>query len=67
MVHSPAKNASVKQHEKLHKIVSIEHELGDFLEFIADMNTLTPELLSENNFEEIKKAIKQQAAEIQKG
>ncbi|MBE7174030.1 MAG: leucine-rich repeat domain-containing protein [Williamsia sp.] len=66
LVHSPSKNATPKQHEKLHKIVSIEHELGDFLEFIADINTLTPSLLSQNNFEEIKNAIKQQAAEIKK-
>jgi TIR domain/Effector-associated domain 11 len=48
---------SPAQHERYKRIKTIAAELGEFLEILSDMNTKTKDDLSENNFEEIKKAI----------
>jgi internalin A len=49
---------------KLRKIEAIKIAIRDFLLFLEDTNALTPELLSENNFEVIKKKIRERAKEI---
>jgi internalin A len=51
---------SPAQHERYKRIKTIAAELGEFLEILSDMNTKTKDDLSENNFEEIKKAIMNQ-------
>ncbi|MFN3850530.1 MAG: COR domain-containing protein [Spirosomataceae bacterium] len=48
--------AQKAEHEKIKAIAAA---LGDLLDVLKDMNALTKELLSENNFEKIKSAIKQ--------
>lgn len=45
------------QQEKYNRVKAIAHELGDFLDFLSDINSKSKEELSENNFEKIKKAI----------
>ncbi len=48
---------SPAQQERYKRIKAIASELGDFLDFLSDINTKTRVELSKNNFEEIKKAI----------
>ena len=48
---------SPAQQEKYKRIKAIASELGDFLDFLSDINTKTKAELSKNNFEEIKNAI----------
>ncbi len=47
------------QQAEYDKIKNIASRLGDLLEILSDMNALTKELLSDNNFEKIKSTIKQ--------
>lgn len=64
LVTKRASRISPAQQERYNKIKKIASELGSFLDFLADMNTKTPELLSRNDFEEIKTAIKQRAKQL---
>ncbi len=46
------------QHEMYERVKSIEQNFGKLSAWLADMNSLTAELLSDNNFAHIKQAIK---------
>ena len=48
------------QFNEFDKVRSIHNQLGDLLEHLNDMNALTKELLSANNFSKIKEVIKEQ-------
>jgi pterin-4a-carbinolamine dehydratase len=48
----------IKFPERYHKIKCVNNALGELLEFLRDINALTVSMLSENDFAEIKNAIK---------
>ncbi|MFN3851055.1 MAG: COR domain-containing protein [Spirosomataceae bacterium] len=54
-----ATRIGASQQQKFKKIQAIASELGDFLDFLNDINSKTKEDLSRNNFEEIKRAIEE--------
>ena len=45
------------QQKKYKQVKAIASELGDFLDFLSDMNSKSKEILSQENFAEIKRAI----------
>lgn len=47
------------QYERYQRIKAIANELGEFLDFLSDINTKTTDLLSADNFAAIKQAITQ--------
>jgi hypothetical protein len=49
---------SGEQHDRYEKIKMIHQNIGKLMDWLADMNTLSPKILSENNFEIIKAEIK---------
>lgn len=49
---------SKEQFDRYDKIKLVGSNIGKLMDWLADMNTLTKKLLSENDFEEIKKALK---------
>ncbi len=63
-VKSTSRNFTEKQNQQFLRIKRINAELGDLLMLLSDMNALTKEILSDNNFEIIKNAIKQRAKEL---
>ena len=60
LIEAYGKRIKPAQQEKYNRIKAIANELGDFLDFLSDMNTKTKAILSQNNFEAIKKAIQAQ-------
>jgi len=57
LIKKRAGQVSVEQMQRYDKIKMIYQNFGKLTEWIIDMNTLTPQLLSVDNFAEIKKAI----------
>lgn len=50
---------SIEQLQQFDKIKIIYQHFGELMNWLVDMNTLNPAMLSSNNFKEIKKAIEQ--------
>lgn len=53
------KQLSTEQYARYDKVKLIGENISKLLDWLADMNTLNPMMLSENNFAEIKKALGQ--------
>lgn len=64
LVKKQSSRISPQQQERYDKIKKIASDLGRFLDFIADMNTRTTELLEKDDFKEIKEAIQKRMKEL---
>ena len=62
---SRAGELSVEWYQRYNKIKVITQNFSQLAEWITDMNTLTPELLSAGNFDKIKKTIKDSVAVVE--
>jgi hypothetical protein len=62
LVKKRSRDLSIEQLQRYDKIKMIQQHFGKLTDWIADMNTLSVDLLSKNNFAEIKKAIAKIAA-----
>ena len=64
LVKKRAGQLSVEQMQRYDKIKMIHQNFGRLTEWIIDMNTLSPQLLSDDNFAEIKKIIVKKGTEV---
>jgi hypothetical protein len=64
LVTKRASRISPEQQEQYKKIKKIAVDIGSFLDLLADINSLSKELLAENDFAEIKRAIRQRMKEV---
>ena len=63
LVKTRSGSLSVEQFQRFDKIKMVYQNFGKLADWLIDMNSLNPTLLSRNNFEEIKKAIADNARE----
>ncbi len=67
LIKSRSGSLSVEQFQRFDKIKMIYQNFGKLADWLIDMNSLNPALLSRNNFEEIKKAITENARVTEEG